>query len=119
MASKALLIVDQHPELKTLFARFDELEAQAKERMKFFEMQADKMKEEYDQKYKLLWKDVEAKLEEDGLMPEKYDPKKHNLRYDKTTSVLTWYTSHDEGNCGGLPEGLKSLLKMMMDREGK
>src|SRR6185369_5296419 len=106
MSTKAIALVEQHPDIQEAFKKMDEVHDNVIERMKFIKTQAGLIETEYNAKKIEVWHIVEKLLADKGLMPKGYDSKNHNLRYNRESGVIYWETQKNDGlpDMTGLPE---------------
>jgi hypothetical protein len=82
MANTPLVIVDQDPEIKTLYARIAELRERTIERVRFLEKRMDAAIKEGHTDAKKEWDAVHKVLKTRGALPTDFDETKHKLKYD-------------------------------------
>jgi len=81
----------QHPRLDAVLGELDNLDNIIEQKQEFCQKQVDHImkkgeeeaKEVWDKQVKPLWEEVRQILQEEGLLPENYDKKKHHIQYSE------------------------------------
>jgi len=111
---RALILVDQDPEIKELIGQLCDLKQKAKEKMRFMQKQADDFGNECDKEKNIIFNGIQDRLLELGLLDKRsFDRINDNIRYDESGVLILEKEGEGKGD-NDLPKGLLEHIKRMV-----
>lgn len=92
---KIICMTKYEPEIKKITDEMIEIEKFYKNKAEFMWRQLLALKDECNEKIKPLWKDIEARLNEQNMIPKEYNKDEHHLYFNDEEGAIYMKNDHE------------------------